>query len=140
MDIVIDFDGTVVTHEFPKVGSEIGAVPVLRELVDKGHRLILFTMRSDVDKPYSKDKDISTEAGNYLTDAINWFSEREIPLYGIQKNPTQHTWTTSPKAYGQIIIDDAALGCPLIHGIAERPYVDWQQVREQLQSMGVLKQ
>jgi len=30
MDIVIDFDGTVVTHEFPKVGRDIGAVPVLK--------------------------------------------------------------------------------------------------------------
>lgn len=140
MDIVIDFDGTCVTHEFPKVGSEIGAVPVLRELVDKGHRLILFTMRSDVTEPYSKSPEIVTQSGSYLTDAVEWFKKHEIPLYGIQKNPTQHTWTTSPKAYGQIIIDDAALGCPLIHGIAERPYVDWQQVREHLLSMGVLKQ
>ena len=48
MDIVIDFDGTVVTHEFPKIGRDIGAVPVLKELVANGHRLILFTMRSDI--------------------------------------------------------------------------------------------
>ena len=25
MDILIDFDGTCVTHEFPKVGKNIGA-------------------------------------------------------------------------------------------------------------------
>jgi hypothetical protein len=29
MYIVIDFDGTCVAHEFPKVGKDIGAVPVL---------------------------------------------------------------------------------------------------------------
>ena len=29
MDILIDFDGTCVAHEFPKVGKDIGAVPVL---------------------------------------------------------------------------------------------------------------
>ena len=139
MDIVIDFDGTVVTHEFPKVGRDIGAVLVLKELVDNGHNLILFTIRSDVEKPYSKSPEIVTKKGKYLTETINWFKENEIPLYGIQINPSQQTWTTSPKAYGQIIIDDAALGCPLIHGIAERPYVDWQQVRTHLQSMGVLK-
>jgi len=28
MEICIDFDGTCVTHEFPKVGKDIGAVPV----------------------------------------------------------------------------------------------------------------
>jgi hypothetical protein len=46
--IGIDFDGTVVTHDFPKIGKDIGAVPVLRKLVDNGHKLILFTMRSDI--------------------------------------------------------------------------------------------
>ncbi len=45
--INVDFDGTVVTHEFPKIGKDIGAVPVLRELVEHGHKLILFTMRSN---------------------------------------------------------------------------------------------
>jgi hypothetical protein len=47
IEICIDFDGTCVTHEFPKVGKDIGAAPVLKELTEKGHRLILFTMRSD---------------------------------------------------------------------------------------------
>lgn len=28
--IGIDFDGTVVTHDFPKIGKDIGAVPVLK--------------------------------------------------------------------------------------------------------------
>ncbi len=31
MDFCIDFDGTCVTHLFPKVGKDIGAAPVLRE-------------------------------------------------------------------------------------------------------------
>ena len=44
--IAVDFDGTVVTHEYPHVGRDAGAVPVLRELTDNGCRLILYTMRS----------------------------------------------------------------------------------------------
>jgi hypothetical protein len=28
--IAVDFDGTCVTHEYPKVGRDIGAVPVLK--------------------------------------------------------------------------------------------------------------
>jgi len=141
MDIVVDFDGTVVSHEFPKVGFDIGAVPVLKEIVENGHNIILFTMRSDVVDPYSKDPDIITESGAYLTDAVNWFKEREIPLYGIQKNPTQHTWTTSPKAYGQVIIDDAALGCPLIYPADgfTRPFVNWILVRAMLLTNGIIK-
>lgn len=46
MIIAVDFDGTCVTHEFPYVGKEIGAAEVLKELTDKGHKIILFTMRS----------------------------------------------------------------------------------------------
>lgn len=140
MDIVIDFDGTVVTHEFPKVGRDIGAEQVLMEIVSAGHNLILFTMRSDVTLPYSKNPEIITESGNYLSDAIHWFKQKGIPLYGIQKNPTQHTWTSSPKAYGQVIIDDAALGCPLVYSgnENERPYVDWVAVREMLIGIGIL--
>lgn len=139
MDIVIDFDGTCVTHEFPNVGKEIGAVPILKKLVDKGHRLILFTMRSDVvDVPSPELPGKFT--GNFLSDAIIWFREREILLYGIQSNPIQKSWTTSPKAYGQLYIDDAALGCPLIFdsNYSEKPYVDWYGVEKILIERGIL--
>ena len=46
MFIAIDFDGTCVTHDYPEVGKDIGAVPVLKRLIDAGHKLILHTMRS----------------------------------------------------------------------------------------------
>jgi len=141
MIIAVDFDGTCVTHEFPRVGKDIGAAPVLKELVENGHQLILFTMRSDIVSPKSSHGEIHTAGGNYLTDAVNWFKENEIPLWGIQTNPDQRTWTTSPKAYAQIYIDDAALGCPLQYdeGFAERPFVDWEVVRKVLQREGIIK-
>lgn len=141
MIIAIDFDGTCVTHEFPNIGQDIGAAPVLRELVENGHKLILFTMRSDVKEPRSYDKEILEQAGMHLSDAIIWFNENQIELYGIQVNPEQHTWTTSPKAYAQMYIDDAALGCPLIYPRKDefnnlrigKPFVDWVKVREMLE-------
>lgn len=124
MDIVIDFDGSVVTHDYPRVGVSIGAVPILKKLVENKHRLVLFTMRS----------------GKELMDAINWFKDNEIPLFGIQTNPTQHAWTDSPKAYGQLIIDDAALGCPLMmSSLSTRPYIDWVKVEEYLVSNKIIK-
>lgn len=39
--IALDFDGTCVSHKFPEIGKGIGAIPVLKELVAKGHKLIL---------------------------------------------------------------------------------------------------
>jgi hypothetical protein len=138
MVIGIDFDGTCVTHEFPKVGRDIGAVPVLKELVNNGHQLILWTMRSDITNPASDDTSIHIESGNYLTDAVNWFKSHDIKLYGIQTNPTQSSWTTSPKAYCQMYIDDVALGIPLCHVPNSRPYVDWNIVRELLINKGLI--
>jgi len=140
MEICIDFDGTCVTHEFPKVGKDIGAIPVLNKIADAGHNIILFTMRSDTEEVTSNDYGIHKQAGDYLTDAVNWFIDNHIPLHGINVNPTQHTWTKSPKAYGQLYIDDAALGCPLLYDpeISDRPFVDWDKVEEMLKAIGVL--
>jgi hydroxymethylpyrimidine pyrophosphatase-like HAD family hydrolase len=117
LNIAIDFDGTCVSHEYPKVGKDIGAVPVLKELVNLGHKLILFTMRD----------------GQELRDAVEWFKQNDIKLYGVQYNPTQQHWTKSNKCYANLYIDDAALGCPLIYedGV-DRPYVDWKRVREMI--------
>lgn len=47
MIIAVDFDGTCVKHRYPMVGEDVdGAVSVLKELVRKGHKIILYTMRS----------------------------------------------------------------------------------------------
>lgn len=132
MEICIDFDGTCVTHEFPEIGEDIGAVPVLKKLIDAGHQLILFTMRSD--------KENNSDNAGYLTASVKWFGDNNIPLYGINVNPTQRRWTKSPKAYGQLYIDDAALGCPLAYNpeLSARPFVDWVKVEEILKSNGII--
>jgi hypothetical protein len=82
----VDFDGTAVSHEYPEVGKDIGAQRVLKRLLEKGHRLILYTMRS----------------GKQLEDAVNWYKENQIELFGVQFHPTQHTWTTSNKCYANL--------------------------------------
>ena len=121
--IAVDFDGTCVTHEYPDVGEDVGAVPVLRKLVQHGHRIILFTMRS----------------GRSLVDAVKWFEQNDIPLFGVNTNPEQHTWTASPKPYAPIYIDDAALGCPLtsnIHRPSARAFCDWKVIHDALARKG----
>lgn len=139
--IGIDFDGSCVTHDFPEVGKDIGAVPVLKRLVENGHKLILFTMRCDRLLPGDTGDDkIQDKVGLFLTDAVNWFKENEIPLYGIQENPTQKRWTTSPKAYAELYIDDAALGCPLINdsNMSHKPFVDWNAVEKLLEKDNII--
>ncbi len=141
MVINLDFDGTCVTHEFPRVGKNIGAERVLKRLVENGHQLILFTLRSDRKeaKPVI-DSSIQNVTGKFLSDAVRWFKENNIPLYGIQSNPTQHNWTTSPKSYAEMMIDDSALGCPLKYdfSISKRPFVDWNQVEKMLEDKNLI--
>jgi hypothetical protein len=124
MVICLDFDGSCVTHEYPIIGKDIGAIPVLKKIVENGHNLVLFTMRS----------------GKTLDEAVDWFKNNDIPLYGIQENPTQKTWTSSPKAYGQLYIDDAALGAPIkfdfLH--SSNPFLDWNKIEDMLKHMGVI--
>jgi len=139
--IAVDFDGTCVTHKFPEIGEDSpDAVDVLKDLVRNGHKLILFTMRSDRENMGGKlTPEIKDVTGTFLTDAVNWFKERDIPLWGIQTNPEQKEWTTSPKAYAHIYIDDAALGCPLRLGKEGKSLVaDWSVIKSLLIYQGLL--
>jgi len=140
MVIAVDFDGTCTTHNFPHIGEDIGAARVLRRLVDAGHQLILYTMRSDRDTHKATGDDlIEDRIGAFLTEAENWFKENGIPLYGVQCNPTQCNWTTSPKCFAQLYIDDAALGCPLLFDPkTQRHYVNWSACEAMLESSGIL--
>ena len=138
--ILIDFDGTVTTHEFPDVGKDIGAAPVLRELVSAGHQLILWTMRCDhTEPPVTDDPDIHPHGGNYLSEAVKWFDDRNIPLYGINTNPTQASWTSSPKCYGTLCLDDINLGARLSKIAHLRPFIDWPPTYDDLCHAGLLK-
>jgi hypothetical protein len=112
MIIAIDFNGTCVKHAYPKIGEDIGAVPVLKEMVKNGHQLVLNTMRS----------------GKLLAEAVQWFVDNGIKLSGANHTPGQATWTQSPKVYAQLYIDDAALGCPTVMDDNGRVYVDWKIV------------
>lgn len=139
MDIVLDFDGTCVTHEFPEIGKEIGAAEVLKEFTDNGFKIFLNTMRCNVTDEVVMENlwSNSTERRNYLDEAVEWFKKHNIPLAGInEKNPAQLGWTTSPKIYGDVIIDDAAVGAFLKfdRSLSQRPFIDWQKVRTYLKS------
>ena len=121
--IAIDFDGTVVTHAYPEIGEDTGAVPVLKELSGNGCRLILYSMRH----------------GKLLDQAAEWFRQNGIPLYAVNENPGQKRWTSSPKVHADLYIDDSALGCPIkFEDGIKRPFVNWVKVRQRLVEEGFL--
>lgn len=123
LDILVDFDGTCVTNDYPEVGHDIGAGEILRSLAAKGHRLILCTMRS----------------GKRLEDAVRWFESNGIRLYAVNNNPEQ--WTRSRKIQADIYIDFRALGCPryevVRHDGRIHRFTNWKRVARWLLMEGV---
>lgn len=117
--VCVDFDGTMVDHRFPEVGPPVpGAIEWMKTWQGFNINIILFTMRSD-----------GQNHGDVLADAIMWAASKGIYFYGSNENPDQRTWSSSPKPYGQVYVDDAAFGCPLIHPEGfSRPCVDWNIV------------
>ena len=123
--IAIDFDGTIVTHDYPRVGKPIPlAKEVINMLTDNGHLCFLWTMR---------DNDTLEAAKKYCKD-------NGIMLCNYNQSPDQ--FSNSPKQYATIYIDDAALGCPLRYDgyMSRRPYVDWYRIAGMLTNGGLLTQ
>ena len=111
--VAVEFDGVCVSNEYPRMGFDTGAAPVLRRIVACGGHIVLWTVRS----------------GKELLAAVGWFEAKGIPLFGINANPVQNEWMASPKCQAQIYIDAAALGCPLLDGApGDRKFVDWATV------------
>ena len=72
--------------------------------------------------------------GKQLEEAVNWFNERNIPLYGVQYEPNQHTWCSSNKCWSIFSIDDHNVGTPLINDEeSDKLCVDWDKVNELLE-------
>ena len=114
MIVGLDFDGTVVHSEYPKIGRPAlpGALAVLHRLQSRGDKIILWTIRS----------------GAELAAAVKYLERHGIQLWGINENPDQQSWSPSPKAHCDVYIDDKAIGCPLVQVGGGRPYVDWMRV------------
>ncbi len=119
--IAVDCDGTIVDHVFPDLGAPVpGAFKWLKRFQELGALLILYTMRSDDRR----------DGGNYLSDAVALCKENGVEFWGHNVNPEQAEWTSSPKCYASIYVDDAAVGCPLSPPMRPggRPVVDWETV------------
>ena len=97
MTIAVDFDGTIVEHEYPKIGKPIPfALEVLRKLREERHVLILWTMRE----------------GRSLQEAVDYCAKNGVYFYAHNKNyPEEEFLEGDPrKIAADIYIDDRNVG------------------------------
>ena len=100
LTIAVDFDGTIVEHEYPKIGKEKPfAVETLRSLQEDGHTLILWTARD----------------GELLDQAVEWCASRGLNFFAVNNNhPKNYLFQgrsdKSCKVIADIYIDDHNLG------------------------------
>lgn len=95
--IAVDFDGTIVEDAYPKVGKpRLFAFETLKKLQEDGHRLILWTYRSE----------------NKLQDAVDFCLENGIEFYAINQSFPEEQFDNvkSRKIYADIYIDDRNIG------------------------------
>jgi len=98
MIISIDFDGTIVEHEYPAIGkTKLFAFETLKALQNKKHTLILWTFR----------------AGRELEEAVNFCKKNGLEFYAVNRSfPEENALddNVSRKINADVFIDDRNLG------------------------------
>ena len=95
--IAVDFDGTIVEHEYPEIGKEkLFAFQTLKELEKRGASIILWTFR----------------AGKELDEAVEFCRMNGLEFYAVNKNYPEEVFdeTVSRKINADIYIDDMNIG------------------------------
>ncbi len=110
MIIAVDFDGTIVEHDFPEIGRlREGAVEVLQKLASEGHRTIIWTCRE----------------GGYEIEAREFLRNNAIPFVAINENDPELNFPTSRKIFYDVLIDDRNIG-----GLPS-----WNEIYEMIQKL-----
>ena len=97
MKIAVDFDGTIVEHEYPRIGKDkLFAFETLKALQDQNHQLVLWTYRT----------------GKELDDAVEYCRSKGIEFYAVNKNYPEEIEDeyTPRKIDADIYIDDRNVG------------------------------
>lgn len=95
--IAVDFDGTIVEDEYPKIGKpRIFAFDTLKKLQENGHRLILWTYRN----------------GRHLEEAVAFCKSNGIIFYSVNKSFPEEEYDPkySRKINADYFIDDRNIG------------------------------
>lgn len=98
MTIAVDFDGTIVTHEYPHIGKPIPfAIETLKKLQQEDHhRLILWSVRE----------------GDLLKEAVDYCASKGLEFYAVNANYPEESpdQRMSRKVSADLYIDDRNLG------------------------------
>jgi hypothetical protein len=125
MRIYLDFDGTVVEHNFPAIGSENpNAIRVISMLQRAGHHFVLNTYRADIDLSYVQ------EALSFLNSHPQ--IEKPIESYLSKKLDPKPFDLENAKASNQLYIDDISEGIPLQRNreLEFGMMVDWYELEK----------
>jgi hypothetical protein len=96
MIIAVDFDGTIVEHEYPRIGRPIPfAIEVLKKLQrEERHTLLLWTVRE----------------GELLRRAVDYCAQQGLTFYAINKNyPEEQLGDKPRKLSADLFIDDKGI-------------------------------
>jgi hypothetical protein len=102
----IDFDGTIVNHQFPNIGELLpNAKAVINRLHAAGHFIIIWTCRN-MTEPENPDW-INAPISAVIT-FLRW---QEIHFDSINENhPSMGFWLQARKVFADIYIDDRNMG------------------------------
>ncbi|WP_025882091.1 BT0820 family HAD-type phosphatase [Segatella baroniae] len=119
MKIAVDFDGTIVTHEYPAIGEELPfATETLRMLARDGHQLILWSVRE----------------GRLLQEAVDWCRERGVEFWAVNRDypeeKVENNNHFSRKLKADLFIDDRNVGGLLEWGQIYRMIHDNYSLKE----------
>jgi hypothetical protein len=102
--ILVDFDGTVVEHEYPEIGEPLPyAFDVLKQLKTAGAKLILWTCREDMRKR------------KYLTEAVEFCKKNGVKFDAVNCALVDHDFRDPDqcklrKPHATYVIDDRNFG------------------------------
>lgn len=96
--VAVDFDGVLCQNKFPEIGPpNYEVVSLVRELIDRGHEVVLWTTRN----------------GEELTAAVDWCADRGLHFCNVNgpapSNEEEYRGkyaTQSRKIYADAYIDD----------------------------------
>ncbi|MCD7971783.1 MAG: hypothetical protein LUG18_03825 [Candidatus Azobacteroides sp.] len=99
MIIAVDFDGTIVEHQYPAIGPEIPfAIETLKRLQKEDrHQLILWSVRE----------------GTLLDEAVEFCRKRGLEFYAVNKNFPEEEMKSDGRCHkvnAELFIDDRNLG------------------------------
>lgn len=139
MKIYLDFDGTVVEHQYPKMGRcNYGCVEIIKKLQDAGHEIILNTYRADCnDGSLEKAIGLLEDAWMITKEKDTEFDLKPIAHLKEKRHPMSFDIPYF-KEIGVFFIDDQCEGTPLKKAVMSDGWmVDWDALDKILKEAGM---